>query len=1228
MKKIKLSKIWAVVITIFFLGTTLVTPSFSAASYKTNEENIVDDLDIHNNPNFNPIDYIMHDRYYAPPQDMSIRADQNDIGYNVDAGDKQNRANNIYIGEPVDDGPGKGRVGYLDPDDDDLEDWYRYTVCEGQSITASLDSVEDYDFELINTDGDPVANGYIAVESGWHYIHIIANMTDNADEYEINITLGQQNDAGTGDDAGDSIDQETLITPGSYYGYLDSNDHEDWYSFEVNDGEGIFVEVGPKERSDYDVYLYNPMDELVHYESYYGKDELEYPADVSGIWKIKIDIFPGWNTSEWPDDYYLYGSGLYDLDVIIGGDAEEPVSSDPQPEIQPIAQTFIIENDPESNKDEYSYIAAVPAANYYEGGDRFVSPIIYQGDETPTNWYGDVDDTTQYLIDDWNDYLDRHSMISTEYELSSDPIEAASDIATENWVSTDKAVVVVDGSNYEDSVRKLVNRNGRLNARTKEIIVPPDSEDFIDLGGGLKSYPMFIGPQWGAIAVHGLGNSFSGEIGITTPRYEALMEDWWPFPNDANGPDLDVYYPVTLPGFWMPYTSSVSGMDEMKITLIAGKRYRIPITSTDSSLKVTVTTDDPSYLRIYIIDPYGNVRRPQVPHWNGGPINPLHTWNGGHWDGIGFDDWRSWEPTLSTEHVEEIHYPMKGFWKVIVVPSNLEAADTTYSYHITTEVRKHSPQRNNAAMSAANGAVIASSEHIPLLYVTEDTVPSETQDALDSLGIEDVIFVGINDLGSQVKDELNGYTLTDLNTMQDVIDYIDSKNMNEDNMITITSLGTGDGYFAPSSMIAAYHTSPILNIGEAPDAYNTIDKIAAWREYAGDFYHGCRSVGHLPLMDAPFDFQAFIEAIKNKEFPAPGFDLKKRWFTEVNTNILELIDGYGLDKTGQEAYLFVSPRDTDIRDVVGRSMTGNLSYAGQIPVETPAFSSAVICRDILYPAIIYANPGRDVTTSQLMNYPDGGTWNGNDGNAYSNYATRELKRIFSSDGRFFEGHCIWDNYLERLNAGASISYYTGHGTGGSGISAQYKNFNEQFPQGELVHENLKDFDWWDSWRGYSAFDNPTTRSPRWGGSSGYNSKEPSLYDIIHFKYVDESFDNLHSEMDFWESCTTGAHFGPMIYLEHGSAFWSGNAGSCYGIQATLLDNWVFHDVLIEGKNIGESFSKYFWIFDRDFTTGDPATMYGRSSLFQGYLSNVQVLFGDPTMTCYNPNWDEPIPIST
>jgi hypothetical protein len=306
-------------------------------------------------------------------------------------------------------------------------------------------------------------------------------------------------------------------------------------------------------------------------------------------------------------------------------------------------------------------------------------------------------------------------------------------------------------------------------------------------------------------------------------------------------------------------------------------------------------------------------------------------------------------------------------------------------------------------------------------------------------------------------------------------------------------------------------------------------------------------------------------------------------------------------------------------------MTGNNSYAGHISVDTPAFASDIICRDILYPAIIYANPGRDVTTSQMMNFPDPySSWRTNDGKTYSDiYSSRVLKNTFSSHGRFFEGHCVWDNYLERMNEGASISYYSGHGTGGSGISAQYRNVAEQFPLAELTHPELKDFNWWDSWRGY-MYDDKQTKTPRWGGFCWYNPHEPNLYDIIHFKWVDQLFENLHSEFDIWMSCATGALFGPYIYLEHGSAMWFGNARTGACPEEDWLDDCWMHDMMVNGESIGEAFSNQVWLHQRDYTTKDPAVMYGSCSL---HIDNAQVILGDPTMTCYSPEWTEPIPIS-
>jgi hypothetical protein len=220
---------------------------------------------------------------------------------------------------------------------------------------------------------------------------------------------------------------------------------------------------------------------------------------------------------------------------------------------------------------------------------------------------------------------------------------------------------------------------------------------------------------------------------------------------------------------------------------------------------------------------------------------------------------------------------------------------------------------------------------------------------------------------------------------------------------------------------------------------------------------------------------------------------------------------------------------------------------------------------------------------------------------------------------------MWEPWLERINTGACVNYYAGHGTGGSGISNQFRNIAEDFPSVELRHEHLHDFDWWVGWRGY-MYDDKQTKTPRDPGGAliWYNAKEPNLYDIVHFKWVDQLLDNTHSYIELWMSCTTGQHFGPEIYLEHGAALWYGNAGTGSCPPQDAMDDLMMHDVLVNGKSVGEAYSKYIWQYFRDYTTKDPVSLYGSSSL---QISHVQVIYGDPTLTVYSPEWIEPIPIN-
>lgn len=1241
MKKYKAkAAIGMLVALLMVMGTVAVMPTgtYNTPHSSPNEKNTIDltpeDGSDDNTPYL--LDQSIREDPVDDPATANLQEDQGDVNYNTDTGNSILKSLPIYPGEIHDEAPGRGTQGYLDPSSD-ADDWYYFAALEGQTINIQVTPESNFDIELADATATTIASSantgttaesiqYAVPSTGRYFLHIYTADDAAAGHYTLDVTLQGQNDAGSGNDAGNTMESAMSISPGAYEGYLDANDWEDWYTFSVSSGQGIKIALTViGEKSDFDIYLYNPSGEMVMESTWYaqnpnnpdGDDVIEYPADASGTWYLKIDIFPGWDESKWPDNYYLYGSGPYSFELQVGVSVQEPPGPIPQPDVTPIAQTFIVNNDDATNNDEYGYLAAIPAANYMEDGQRYVSPIVYQGDNSKTWWFGTTDDTTQYLLDDWHTYLDRHGMTAEEYVIPADPIEAAAQIAQDKWESSDTVVVAVNGNALSDDVQTVIEADDSVDTSPSVMRLSPDDPKFKDIGGN-AAVPMFLGKSVGALHVVGEGNSFSGDTGILTPRYETTQEDWWPYPYDFNGPDYDTFFPVVLPGFWAPYVTGTGGLEQLLIEKYPGNRYTIPITDTRSSINVTITTDSPSSLMVYLVDPHGVLRRPNLPHWVGEP-GPIHDWNGGHWQ-HDYDEYRDWIPEPTTQRSVEIHNPIEGKWTAIVVPHYSAAASGSINYHIKADVRAHNTGRCAAALSAANGAVLASLNHAPLLYVTADSVPAATSEAISALGASNIIFVNIDEISTADVGATTTYT-----TMQQVVDAIKSYDAS-DNYITITSLATGRGFFAPAAMMAAYHGSPVFDIGrEAPIAYNDLDKARVTTYYMGDYYHGCLSTGHLHKMGHEFDFlETLKDLIVNQELPPLGFDQHKRWFGGAQNGIYGNITAkYGLDLEGKEAYLFVADRETDIRDPVTMVMSGNNSFAGHIPLKNPALDSALICRDILYPAIIYANPGRDICTSQLMNFADGRTWTTNDGTTTSVYTSRNFKRSFMSHGRSYEGHCLWENLLERYNEGALISYYSGHGTGGSGISAMYKNVAEQWPYAELRHEHLKDFEWWDAWRGY-MYDDAQTKSPRWGGFTWYNAVEPNLYDIIHFKWVDQLFENLHSEIDVWMSCTTGSHMGPNIYLEHGAALWYGNGGTGLCPQEELLDAAMLHDMMIHGESIGEAFADYAWLHQRDFTTDDPTAMYGSSSLT---VTNIQMIFGDPALIVYSPEWTEPTPIA-
>ena len=148
--KSKVSKIGAVILAAILFGTALFVP-VSSVKVENKISLIPEDFEEEILENLEPF---YGDRsYIIDPVAPLNRGDNDDAGYKRDAGDEQSRAYAIYPGEMQDDWPGRGTTGKMNSGD---EDWYFFSVCNGQQIEVTMTPESRYDFDLCLFNDDEV----------------------------------------------------------------------------------------------------------------------------------------------------------------------------------------------------------------------------------------------------------------------------------------------------------------------------------------------------------------------------------------------------------------------------------------------------------------------------------------------------------------------------------------------------------------------------------------------------------------------------------------------------------------------------------------------------------------------------------------------------------------------------------------------------------------------------------------------------------------------------------------------------------------------------------------------------------------------------------------------------------------------------------------------------------------------------------------------------------------
>jgi hypothetical protein len=165
---------------------------------------------------------------------------QNDGGSGTDAGDRITKALNIK--------PGRFYFGELGGVDEN--DWYRFDIPAGHILRLAFmpnESAEPMKFSLRSFERSEIWYSGMVAPGAKRPKRVMMNNSSGgtyyleasygSGQYEFEIFIENQNDAGSQSDAGDKISEALKVEPGrSYSGELGGYDETDWYRFDIHSG--------------------------------------------------------------------------------------------------------------------------------------------------------------------------------------------------------------------------------------------------------------------------------------------------------------------------------------------------------------------------------------------------------------------------------------------------------------------------------------------------------------------------------------------------------------------------------------------------------------------------------------------------------------------------------------------------------------------------------------------------------------------------------------------------------------------------------------------------------------------------------------------------------------------------------------------------------------------------------------------------------------------------------
>jgi hypothetical protein len=833
-------------------------------------------------------------------------------------------------------------------------------------------------------------------------------------------------------------------------------------------------------------------------------------------------------------------------------------------------------------------MAGIPNSVFLSGGNQYISPLIMASGSQSEEWL--VSDWTEYIEPDGgptqiigvgdlsrslvNDIQDMTGVQIYPRITGSDSAEVAAQLAAMDWANSNIAVFALakdsfpapsvtsgeESFTFQDAAVSTFTSSESVNHGSIANITftPPSSavwmEGTFDWSGSDLHTHQLRDPT-DAIVDYSVYSQVYFE---RNPSYVASLVP------------LKFWYPKTQDGAWtMAVERLSSGSTELsyEVKYHPGFTQTVAVPADAQWLNATITWDNAATdLNLALVDPTG-----RLVQW--APAGSILA-------------------GISSETVE-VPFPMAGDWTIMM--SWIDAIEEENNVDLSWTVSALPSDLQAYLESAANGAVLASLLNAPLLYVTENSVPEATLNAVQKLGVNVSFLVDPANIHSiNLETELQAFSfLTSLESYLLMTQWIQMLSEESDIVLTVP-LGNGDEVFAPAAYSAAFHGAPIFSMC-GDDNHLTTRAEETWAPY---------------LVGPEIDIYITTRWTTRHENGWYDERIPNTYSMRQSANDFEdfLIVRGAHNTTGPQSVVIVSSPEL-IKVSFDRSLQSHFQ-SGRIPTGDPALASVLINRAAHHRFLFLTSDSADDAMLTFYAYTDGSPFVDNYLNGYEIWQIEDTTAALQNADFNIVTHVGVAEVFAAVDTQLAFWSMSTHGTltqgprdppqrpGGPGLfSLRDQDANYGFEVSETTRESPSDID---------------------------HLVNPVAYEAEFAHHVMRTTDdleaaigNIGSPIVILTACLLGGTRLPIMLMEHGAVGVVASPRTVYFQPAGTLSIQIA-EALCNGNTTGSALSDALVRVSHDYS--DP--LIGRDPRDYG---NQQVLFGDPEVHLYSPTSSPRIP---